>query len=150
MHQNVTLDKISYMMDRLGGSDEITADDLESIIHKVFVSSFELEHGFEAALIRELVNARADIIEADAEDDNTPEYLSAKDAENYYLKSQIEMYKQAGYAQGYAEESAAWPDALPLHANWDCKFLRELARKEVAHHLVVLEQIREEIAKRTE
>ena len=112
MHRDVTLDKIGYMMDRIGGSDEITADDLESMIHKVFVGSFELEHGFEADLIRELVNARACLIEQDA------------------------------------EESASWPDVLPLHANWDTKVLRELARKEVAHHLVVCDQIRAEMAKR--
>lgn len=149
MHRDVTLDKIGYMMARIGDC-ELSVDDLESMIHKVFVSSFELEHGFEADLIRELVDARAALIEADAEDDKSPEYLNAKQAEEYYLECQKNMYVQAGYTADYGMESASWPDSLPLLANWDKKFLRELARKEVAHHLVVLDQIRAEMAKRVD
>jgi hypothetical protein len=147
MHRDVTLEKIGYMMNRLGGDDEITVDDLETMVIKVFVSSFELEHGFEAALIQELVNARHIMLSEDDETDE-PETLSAEEAEQYYCACQTEMYVQAGCAREYGEESASWPDALPLRADWDKKFLRELARKEVAHHLVVIEQIRAEMEKR--
>ena len=149
MHRDVTLDKIGYMMDRLGGDDELSADDLESMIIKVFVASFEFEHGFEASLIRALVDARWQLLcHENTSDDDDPPTLSSDEAEKWYLKCQKEMYMQAGCHEGYAEESASWPDALPLIADWDADLLRQLARKEVAHHLVVMEQIRAEMEKR--
>lgn len=148
-NREVTLDKIGYMMDRMGGDDELTADDLESVINKVFVASFEYEHGFEADLIKALVDARYVLLchEGTSDDDN-PETISGETAEKWYVECQTKMYVQAGCAQGYAEESASWPEALPLHADWDADFLKHLARKEVAHHLVVMEQIRAEMEKR--
>jgi len=144
-NRDVTLDKIGYMMSRMSGDDELTADDLESIIHKVFTASFEYEHGFEADLIKALVNARYDLLCHDSEDD--PDTISGTDAEDWYVTCQTQMYLQAGCQQSYAEESASWPDSLPLNADWDVDLLKQLARKEVAHHLVVMEQIRAEMEK---
>lgn len=148
MHRDVTLDKIGYMMNKLGGDDELSVDDLESMIIKVFVSSFEYEHGFEAALIRELLHARYDLINHESEDDIDLDIIPDNKVEGYYLQCQSEMYQQAGYSKDYADESASWPDALPLNGDWDKKFLRDIARKEIAHHLVVMEQIRAEMEKR--
>ncbi len=150
MHPDVSIDKIGYMMNRLGGDDEITVDDLEAFITKVFVCSFEQEHGFEAALVRELLNARDDLIAFESEDDTSPDHIDRDKVEGLYLQYQKDMYAQAGFDPGYAEESVSWPEALPLDAAWDKKMLRTLARKEVAHHLVVVDQLREEMAKRTE
>ncbi len=147
MSNNVTLDKIEYLMNRMGGDDEITVDDLESMAVKIFVASFEYEHGFEADLIAALVNARHVLRTEEADNDEEPETLSGDAAEQWYLKCQVEMYQQAGYDIGYAEESASWPDTLPLQADWDKPFLKSLARKEVAHHFVVMDQIREEMKK---
>ena len=149
MHRDVTLDKITYMMDRMGGNDEVTVDDMEELIVKTFVSSFELEHGFEADLIRALLAARYQIMEADeGPPDSLSPLLDKTAAEQHYLKCQKEMYLQIGHNESYAEESSSWPDALPLQADWDAEFLKTLARKEVAHHLVVMDQIREEMEKR--
>lgn len=150
MNPSVSLDKIGYMMNKLGGDDELCVDDLEEMIVKVFVSSFEQEHGFEAALVRALLAARCDLMAAEAEDDDGPPLVPREDVENKYLKFQRDMYVSAGFDPGYAEESASWPDALPLDGDWDEKFLRELARKEVAHHLIVLDQIRAEMEKKTD
>lgn len=151
MHRDVTLEKIGYLMNRMGGEAELSVDDLDSMIIKVFVSSFEYEHGFEAALIRELLAARHNLMAAEyTSDDDIDEELPLiprEDVENKYLKFQRDMYVSAGFDPGYAEESASWPDTLPLDGDWDEKFLRDIARKEVAHHLVVLEQIRAEAAK---
>ena len=149
MHRDVTLDKIGYMMDRMSGDDELTADDLERMIIKVFVASFEDEHGFEADLIRALVDARWQLLcDENTSDDDDPPALDGTEAEKWYLKCQKQMYIQAGCAEEYAEESSSWPDTLPLHANWDGDLLKALARKEVAHHLVVMEQIRREMEAR--
>ena len=148
MHRDVTLDKITYMMDRMGGNDEVTVDDMEELIVKTFVSSFELEHGFEADLIRGLLAARYHIMEADTDDEEMPPLLDKAAAEQHYLQCQKEMYMQIGHNESYAEESSSWPDALPLQADWDAEFLKTLARKEVAHNLVVMDQIREEMEKR--
>lgn len=147
MNSAVSLDKIGYMMNKLGGDDELSVDDLEEMIVKVFVSSFEQEHGFEADLVRALLTARRDLLSAESEDDEDPVLVDRDDVENKYLKFQVDMYVSAGFDKGYAEESASWPDALPLDGDWDEKFLREIARKEVAHHLVVIDQIRAEMAK---
>jgi hypothetical protein len=148
MNNDVTLDKIAYMMDRMSGNDEVTADDMEEMIVKTFVSSFEFEHGFEADLIRALLEARYRIMDNETDDEEMPPLLDKKAAEQYYLQCQKEMYMQIGHHEAYAEESSSWPDALPLQADWDAEFLKTLARKEVAHHLVVLAQIREEMEKR--
>jgi hypothetical protein len=149
MNREVTLEKIGYMMDRLGGDDELSADDLESMLIKVFVASFEYEHGFEADLIKALVDARWKLLcHENTSDDDDPPTLSSDEAEKWYIKCQIDMYKQAGADAGYAEESASWPDSLPIIADWDADLLKQLARKEVAHHLVVMEQIRAEMEKR--
>jgi hypothetical protein len=153
MSNNVSLDKIAYMMDRMGGDDELSADDLESMIVKVFVASFEYEHGFEANLIEALVDARRELLQYENDDDDDKYAVDDEDttaawAEKWYVKCQSDMYKQAGCDAGYAEESASWPDTLPLRANWDKDILKMLARKEVAHHLVVMDQIREEMKKR--
>lgn len=148
MNRDVTLDKITYMMDRMGGNDEVTVDDMEELIIKTFVSSFEFEHGFEADLIRALLEARYHIMDAETDEEEMPELLDKKAAEQYYLQCQKEMYMQVGHLEAYAEESSSWPDALPLQADWDADFLKTLARKEVAHHLVVMDQIREEMEKR--
>lgn len=145
MNSGVSLDKIGYMMNKLGGDDELSVDDLESMIVKVFVSSFEYEHGFEAALIRALLSARYDLMASESDDDEEPRLVPSEEVENKYLKFQREMYVSAGFDPGYAEESVSWPDALPLNGDWDVKLLREMARKEVAHHLVVIDQIREEM-----
>lgn len=147
MNSAVSLDKIGYMMNKLGGDDELSVDDLEEMIVKVFVSSFEQEHGFEADLVRALLAARRDLLSAESEDDEDPVLVDRNDVENKYLKFQRDMYVSAGFDPGYAEESASWPDALPLDGDWDEKFLREIARKEVAHHLVVIDQIRAEMEK---
>lgn len=147
MNSAVSLDKIGYMMNKLGGDDELSVDDLEEMIVKVFVSSFEQEHGFEAALVRALLAARLDLINADDEDDGWLTLIPREEVENKYLQFQRDMYVSAGFDPGYAEESASWPDSLPLDGDWDAKFLREIARKEVAHHLVVIDQIRAEMAK---
>lgn len=144
---DVTLDKISYMMDRMTGNDELTADDLETLIHKTFASSFEFEYGFEPELIAALVDARYAIRNQDNNEDEDATVLAGTDAENWYLACQKKMYMKAGCAESYAEESASWPDSLPLHADWDAELLEQLARKAVAHHLVVMEQVRREMEK---
>lgn len=146
MNRDVTLDKIGYMMDRMGDC-EVTADDMEELIIKTFVSSFEMEHGFEADLIRALLEARYRLMDAETDEEEMPELLDKKAAEQYYLQCQKEMYMQVGHLEAYAEESSSWPDALPLQADWDADFLKTLARKEVAHHLVVMDQIRAEMEK---
>ena len=151
MDREATIDKISYMMDRLGGDDEVTADDMESMILKVFTASFEYEHGFEADLIAALVNARRELLQHEDDDDKyaiDDADTTTEWAEKWYLQCQKQMYMQAGCAEGYAEESSSWPDALPLRADWDADLLKQLARREVAHHLVVMEQIRAEMEKR--
>jgi len=151
MQQNVTLEKIQYMMDRVAGNDKITPDDLESMIRKVFIASFEYEHGFEASLIQALVDARHVLLcHENTSDDDDPPTLSSDKAEKWYLKCQKEMYLHAGCDESYAEESASWPDALPLIADWDTQLLKDLSRAEVAHHLVVLEQLRREYAHKQE
>jgi hypothetical protein len=152
MSDNITLDKIAYMMNRVGGDDELTAADLEDMIVKVFVASFEFEHGFEANLIGALVDARRELMQHENDEDDDKyaiddETTTAAWAEKWYVKCQSDMYKQAGYDESYADESASWPDTLPLRADWDKDLLKMLARKEVAHHLVVLEQIRREMEK---
>lgn len=148
MDREATIDKISYMMDRMSGNDEVTADDMESMIIKVFTASFEYEHGFEADLIKALVDARHVLLCHDeTSDDDEPETLDAKEAEKWYVLCQKKMYMKAGYADSYAEESASWPESLPLHADWDAELLEQLARREVAHHFVVMEQIRAEMEK---
>jgi hypothetical protein len=149
-HRDVTLEKIEYMMNRMGGDDELTVDDLESMIVKVFVSSFEYERGFEASLIRALVDARHDLLCSENEEDEDPVTLDSDAAEKWYVQCQTEMYKQNGCDAGYAEESASWPDSLPLIASWDAAFLKSLARKEVAHHFVVMDQLRAEMEKHKE
>jgi hypothetical protein len=146
---NPTIDKIAYMMDRMSGDDELTADDMEAMIIKVFVASFEYEHGFEADLIAALVNARYVLLcDENTSDDDDPPTLTAAEAEAWYVACQKKMYMETGANESYAEESASWPDTLPLRADWDKDFLRTLARKEVAHHLVVIDQIRAEMEKR--
>ena len=150
MNSAVSLDKIGYMMNKLGGDDELSVDDLEEMIVKVFVSSFEQEHGFEADLVRALLAARYALLSAEAEDDEEIALVPSEEVETKYLKYQSDMYVSAGYDRSYADESASWPDALPRNGDWDAKFLREIARKEVAHHLVVLDQIRAEVQKRAE
>jgi len=150
MHRDVSLEKIGYMMNRLGGDDELNADDVEEMIIKVFVSSFEYEHGFEAELITALLTARRDLLAHETDDDHDPVELSAEEAEKWYYACQSKMYMQAGYSKEYADESTSWPEALPLRAAWDKKILGDLARKEVAHHLVVLDQIRAEMAKKND
>lgn len=148
-HRDVTLEKIGYMMSRMGGDDEITADDLESMIRKVFTASFEYEHGFEADLIKALVDARHVLLcHENTSDDDEPETLSGEEAEKWYLNCQKRLYMKAGCSDSYAEESASWPDTLPLNADWDDELLEQLANTEVAHHLVVMEQIRAEMEKR--
>lgn len=148
---NPTIDKIAYMMDRMSGDDELTPDDMENMIIKVFVASFEYEHGFEADLIEALVHARRELLQHEDDDDKyavDDADMTAAWAEKWYVQCQKQMYMQAGCAEGYAEESSSWPDALPLRADWDKDLLRTLARKEVAHHLVVIDQIRAEMEKR--
>ena len=95
MHRDVSLEKIGYMMNRLGGDDELNADDVEEMIIKVFVSSFEYEHGFEAELITALLTARRDLLAHETDDDHDPVELSAEEAEKWYYACQSKMYMQA-------------------------------------------------------
>jgi hypothetical protein len=147
-HRDVSLAKIGYMMSRIGGDDELTPDDLETLINKVFVASFEYEHGFEADLIKALVDARYVLRCHDGTGNDDPATLSGEEAEKWYLNCQKRLYMKAGCNDSYAEESASWPDSLPLNADWDDELLEQLANTEVAHHLVVMEQIRAEMEKR--
>lgn len=147
MQRDVTIEKISYMMDRLGDT-EVTAADMEEMITKIFVASFEYEYGFEADVIRALLGARHTLLSYEDDTEDEIPTLDAKEAETWYLECQTKMYLEIGCTASYAEESSSWPDALPLHADWDKKFLRAMARKEVAHHLVVMDQIRAEMEKR--
>jgi hypothetical protein len=146
MHREVTVEKIGYMLDRLAGCD-LTAEDLETMIHKVFIASFEFEHGFEEELIQALVNARYVLLNQENNADEDTAILSGEDAEKWYCECQIKMYMQSGCEKGYAEESSSWPEILPLRADWDAVLLKDLACKEVAHHLVVMDQIRAEMEK---
>lgn len=146
-NRDVTLDKIGYMMSRMSGDDELVAEDLEAMIRKVFTASFEYEHGFEADLIKALVAARHNLLCHEGDGDDDPATISGEEAEKWYVLCQKKMYMKAGCAEGYAEESSSWPDSLPLNVDWDAELLEQLARTEVAHHLVVMEQIRREMEK---
>lgn len=147
MHREVILDKIGYMMGQLGDSDELSLDDLENLIHKTFMSSLEFDHGFEADLIRALVDARYALKNYDNTDDEDASILAGVAAEDCYVACQKNMYVAAGCPENYADESASWPESLPLEADWDAELLEMLARKEVARHLVTMDQIRTEMEK---
>lgn len=149
--RDIQTDKLTYMMGLLDETrQEVTIADIDEFIFKIIEAAQNCEYGYEANLIAALVDARNTLAEQEAEDDEIEPGVSRLDAENRYVEKQIETYREAGYADDYAQESASWPDVLPLDANWPVELLDELARQDVVRQAVVHDQIRREMQKRQE
>lgn len=147
--RDIQTDKLGYVMRRLDASrQEVTITDIDEFILKIIEAAHDYEHGYEANLIAALIDARNTLTEYEAEDDVIEEpRLSRVAAENRYVEKQIETYREAGYTDDYAQESASWPDVLPLDANWPVELLDELARQDVVRQAVTHDQIRREMQK---
>jgi len=149
--RDIQTDKLTYMMGLLDETrQEVTISDIDEFIFKIIEAAQNCEYGYEANLIAALVDARNTLAEHESEDDEIESGVSRLAAENRYVEKQIETYLEAGYADDYAQESASWPDVLPLDANWPVDLLDELARQDVVRQTVVHDQILREMQKSQE
>lgn len=138
--------------------DPVTENDLANMIRRSFAAQIcddgELDDDEHKEMLTHLIQAHhvLRLATARAKDDengiDTPtDVLTVTDtaAERCYFQAYISAHVKAGASEGYAEESAWWPDALPLKAPWDPELLAELARLEVGSELVTADYIRERI-----
>jgi hypothetical protein len=132
----------------------IDAEELREIALRAFAASFADEEKVEKASIVIPAVASALIALAELEykelDEeleydqrpDAPTSFKGVNAETLYRTAVIELYRQAGFDQKYAEEAASWPDVLDYNAAYPGDLLRDFAKLEVGHDLLVGDYIR--------
>ena len=130
----------------------LTETELRALILRVFAAHFCEEEGGETEVLRSLASALyeyrlAAAIQADEDRkdgwETVVEALANANAERYYRDVCITAYRDNGFDEKYAEESATWPDVLPMAAPWDKETLRALAHLEVGHDLLTMDVVRQ-------
>lgn len=132
----------------------IDAEELREIALRAFAASFADEEKVEKASIVIPAVASALIALAELEykelDEeleydqrpDAPTSFKGVNAETLYRTAVIELYRQAGFDQKYAEEAASWPDVLDYNAAYPGDLLRDFAKLEVGHDLLVGDYLR--------
>jgi hypothetical protein len=132
----------------------IEAEELREIAMRAFAASFADEGAVEKAsiVIPAVASALIDLAELqykeldeELEQDQRPDAptsFKGINAETIYRATAIECYRQAGFDQKYAEEAASWPDVLDYNAAYPGDLLRDFAKLEVGHDLLVGDYIR--------
>lgn len=135
-----------------------SAADLREIALRAFAASFADENSVEKAsiVISAVAQSLVDLAELqrkelDEETEHeqqaeTPTSFKGVNAETIYCHTVVEYYRQAGFDQKYAEEAASWPDVLDYNATYPGDLLRDFAKLEVGHDLLVGDYIRAAIA----
>jgi hypothetical protein len=129
----------------------LTETELRALILRVFAAHFCEEEGGETEVLRALASAlfeykQATKAQADVDDEDPmieAVCLSGAPAEQFYLDVTKTAYLDNGFDAKYAEESATWPDVLPMDAPWDKETLRALAHLEVGHDLLTMDVVRQ-------
>lgn len=134
--QNENLDQaqLLYLLEKMR-NDTPLVEAVENLIVQTFVESLDCHVGIEHDLIHALLTARRELQLQDDDEEDLPELLTPDEAEKYFIERQKAIYAKSGhktYAAHLAEE-IMWPDALPLHADWDADILGTLAEYEAAH-----------------
>jgi hypothetical protein len=138
--------RLNYMV---ADREPITENEIRAQIIRIFTACFvEEETGREEEIITLLLSVLLHLREAAADRDNEDdvpaavETLRGTDAEEYYVQAAREAYIAEGMGEHYANESASWPEILPMNADWDTDILTELAQLEVGHELVSMDYTR--------
>jgi hypothetical protein len=136
----------------------ITEEQLREIALRAFAASFADEGTVEkvsivlptiAKALIDLAELRHKELDDELELDQRPDAptsFKGINAETIYRFTAIECYKQAGFDQNYAEEAASWPDVLDYNATYPGDLLRDFAKLEVGHDLLVGDYIRAAVA----
>jgi hypothetical protein len=141
--------RLTYLV---ANKDPLTETELRALILRVFAAHFCKEEGGETEVIQALTDALFEYRMAKAIKDDEDRKdgwetvvgdITGVDAERYYLDTCIAAYKDSGFDAKYAEESAMWPDVLPMKATWDKEMLQALALLEVGHDLMTMDVMRE-------
>jgi hypothetical protein len=132
--------------------EPVTVELLETLLLRAFASHFCGEESDESTgmTIEQLsgcicscrLGAAYDEDDDTAEKEFETQILSGPAAEDFYRKEVIALYTANGYDKHYAEESAAWPDVLPMGADYTKDMLQKMAKLEVGHDLLVIDYMR--------
>lgn len=136
-----------------------TADTLRETALRAFAASFCDDEKIEQAeiVVSALSQALVDLAELDHQaacdelEDGQPQptgpvSFRGENAENFYHAAVVNLYKAAGFDQHYADEAASWPDVLNHKTAYPGDLLREFAKLEVGHDLLVGDYIRAAVA----
>ncbi|NBT75138.1 hypothetical protein EBZ80_18280 [bacterium] len=136
----------------IANKEPVTADMIEELLLRAFASSFcgEQEEAMASTTIAQLSGCLCSLRLAAAhdEDDDVKEaaveakILRGPAAEQFYCNEVIRLYKANGADQLYAEEAATWPDVLVMDAEYMEGTLRQFAKIEVGHDLLVGDYLR--------
>jgi hypothetical protein len=146
--------QLQYMV---ANKEPVTPEVLEALILRAFAHHF-CDVGNEdtaGTIISQLCGCLCTIqlgeaYEESEEKENEVEarILHGPAAEKCYRDEIIRLYRERGFDQLYAEESADWPDVLPMSAEYLEETLHKMAALEVGHDLIVIDYLRATAAHR--
>jgi hypothetical protein len=146
--------QLQYMV---ANKEPVTEEVIEALILRAFANHFCDVDNADAAgnvissLCGCLCNMRlGEAYEAGEEQETVVEtqILSGPAAETCYCNEVIRLYCERGFDKLYAEESASWPDVLPMGDEYLEETLHKMAALEVGHDLIVLDYLRATAARK--
>jgi hypothetical protein len=146
--------QLQYMV---ANKEPVTAEVIEALILRAFANHFcdvdnaETAGNVISSLCGCLCDMRLGEAYAAGEEQETvveTQILSGSDAETCYCNEVIRLYCERGFDRLYAEESASWPDVLPMSSEYLENTLHKLAALEVGHDLIVLDYLRATAARK--
>lgn len=120
------------------------ADGLREVIYDIFAAQFESSFGCEDEVIASLSAAVFRYRCATEDDLNVDnEFIkNGREAEKYFCDYLGKIFLANGFSEDALEDYAVWPDCLSVDTTWEKKVLRELARIQAGHDLVVRDQLK--------
>ena len=124
--------------------NEFDPEHMREIIYDLFAGSFENDCGSTDEIIDVLSTAIFKYRIA-TEDDLDTDKVFIKDgheAEKYFCDCMRKILAANGWHPDGLEDYAVWPDNLSVETTWEREVLRELARIQAGHDLVVTHELK--------
>jgi hypothetical protein len=117
---------------------------MREIIYDLFAGSFENDCGSTDEII-DVLSTAIFKYRCATEDDLDTDKVFIKDgheAEKYFCDCMRKILIASGWKSEILDDYAVWPDNLSVETTWEKEVLRELARIQAGHDLVVRDQLK--------
>lgn len=119
-------------------------EQMRELIYDIFAGSFENDCGSTDEIVDVLSTAIFKYRCATEDDLDVDKAFinNGREAEKYFCDYLGKILASTGFPQSALDDYAVWPDNLSVDTTWEKEVLRELARIQAGHDLVVRDQLK--------